>query len=134
VFGRLALEKQADGLGTLALMGLTDGREGRAGQCGLGDVVEARHRDIGGHADPAFRGGVEHAEGETVGQRQNGGRTVRAVEQLGDCAMAGRSPAVRRARDGHVTPLDACRLQAGTPAGEARRVDVMGCRRLGLGA
>jgi hypothetical protein len=100
------------------MVGLVDGGESRRDGRGGGDVVEARDRQLRGDGDAALGGGVEDADGKQVGEREDRGRALGAVEQLGAGDPADVAAVADRARDGDRVPLDADGLDRGAPAGE----------------
>ena len=74
-----------------------------------------------GDGDAALGGRVEHAEGEQVGEREDRGRAVGAVEQLG-AGGAAEVPAVadrRRRRGPSSHSMPAASIAARQPASRA---------------
>src|SRR5262245_2114726 len=106
-------------------MRLANGDEGRIGRGGLWNVVEAGDGEVAGDGDPALGGGLEDAEGEDVGERDDRGRAVGAVEQAGPGDAAGLAQLLGPAGDRDGAPVDAGGLEAGAPAFEPRDGDVV---------
>src|SRR5690606_21089998 len=75
-------DQQPGGFLAQVLDRLIDGREWRVGQGGLGDVVEAHHREILRNAQVGGRGDLQRRYGRVVVGGEDGGGPVREVEAV----------------------------------------------------